>query len=266
MEFLSNATEMTTSLLDACTPEIVSSTFGKVSSRLRRKGGLTNEARWQAAQAKELGFWERTGVVESEMHRVLERYAAEITDVSRELNEHSHVLDLGCGPTCAARLVPIGTKTYLDPLLNSYAESQRMYGLPAGEFICAMAENIPKADKSFDLVLSVNALDHFSEPERAIAEVQRVLKDQGLFLLGLFLHPPIVAALRTFIERSVPFFRDEAHPHSFTITSIKGLLSRHFRIERETRVFRKDAAWFPSLHREDWLFLCRKTNFSWENR
>ncbi len=215
------------------------------------------EKRWSEAQTKEDAFWQRNGVLRSEMGRVNSRYGPVIREIARSLNADSSILDVGCGPTCSAQLFGKGKKTYLDPLMDSY---QKTYSdrLPNGEKITSTAEEIPKVDKSFDVAICVNALDHMIHPEKALMEVRRVLKEDGIFVLGIFLHPTPIAMLRRFIEKWLPIFREDAHPYSYTVKSIRGMLEKYFSIQKEIRVFRKDSAWFPSLHREDWMFVCGK--------
>ncbi len=217
----------------------------------------TENSRWNAAQLKEDAFWKRTGVLDSEMRRVLSRYVPVIEEVSKGLDPNCNILDVGCGPTCVGQFFTVGTKTYIDPLMDSYLKtySER---LPEGEKICGVAEDIPKEDESFDVVICINALDHMDNPVKALSEMHRVLKKEGMFLLGIFLHPSLIAAARGVIEKWLPFFREEAHPYSFTLKSIREFLKPFFFIEREIRVFRKDSALIPSLHREDWMFICRK--------
>jgi hypothetical protein len=36
------------------------------------------------------------------------------------------------------------------------------------------------------------------------------------------------------------------------------MLKEYFAIHDEIRVYRKDTALIPSLHREDWMFVCKK--------
>jgi SAM-dependent methyltransferase len=215
------------------------------------------EPRWRVAQAKEDAFWKRGGVFEAEMNRVLSRYAPVIADISRGLAPGAAVLDVGCGPTCVGRLCEAGTKTYLDPLMDSFLQVCPEK-LPVGEKIQATAESIPKEDRSFDVVLCINALDHMIEPSRALSEMRRVLKPGGLFVLGIFLHPGPIAWGRRLIERFLPSLREDAHPYSYTRASMRSLLNRYFPVRRELRVFRKETALIPALHREDWLYVCRK--------
>jgi ubiquinone/menaquinone biosynthesis C-methylase UbiE len=141
----------------------------------------------------------------------------------------------------------------MDSYLETYPEK-----LPEGEKICSTAEDIPKPDESFDVVLCVNALDHMIHPDKALEEMCRVLKRDGIFVLGIFLHPPSIAMLRRFIERWLPIFREDAHPYSYTLKIIREVLKNYFTIQEDIRVFRKDSALIPSLHREDWIFVCRK--------
>lgn len=216
-----------------------------------------HEERWQIAQSKEGTFWERDGVLGNEMQRVLTRYRPVIERISRGIAPDSRILDVGSGPTCPAQLFASGRKTYLDPLMDSYLKTHAGE-LPEGEKISGTAENIPGPDESFDVVLCVNALDHMIHPDKALAEMHRVLKNNGTFLLGLFLHPPFIAAARMFIERRLPVFSEDAHPYSFTLKSIQELLSASFYIKEKIRVFRKDSALIPTLHREDWMFVCKK--------
>jgi SAM-dependent methyltransferase len=215
------------------------------------------ENRWQHAQLKEDEFWKRNGVFNDQIARVVSRYGPVIDDISKQLKPESNILDVGCGPTCAGQLFNIGSKSFLDPLMDSYLKTYPEK-IPEGEKLCCPAENIPKEDESFDVVISFNALDHMINPIKVLSEIRRVLKKDGTFLLGIFLHPAPIALLRRFVENCLPFLREDAHPYSFTLASIRELLGEHFNIAREIMVYRKDFALFPSLHREDWVFICKK--------
>ena len=47
---------------------------------------------------------------------------------------------------------------------------------------------LPYADKSFDVVIVSNALHIVPQPEKALAEIRRVLKDGGLLIAPTFTH------------------------------------------------------------------------------
>lgn len=217
------------------------------------------ENRWQYAQTKEDEFWKRDGVYSDQSDRVISRYGPIIADLSGQLRPDSKILDVGCGPTCTGQLFSLGSKTYLDPLMDSYLRTYPEK-IPEGERLCCPAESIPKADGTFDLIISVNALDHMIDPPKVLSEINRVLKNDGIFLLGLFLHPAPIAFFRRIIENYLPFAREDAHPYSYTRKSIRVLLREFFNIQKEIGVYRKDSALFPALHREDRMFICKKTS------
>jgi ubiquinone/menaquinone biosynthesis C-methylase UbiE len=215
--------------------------------------------RWTRAQKKEDAFWQRDDVFESQMERVISRYKPVIKRLSKELPSNPIILDVGCGPTCATQLFESGLKLYLDPLMDSYKNTYSET-LPEGEKVTCTAEKIPLNDNCADLIFCVNALDHMIDPKSALFEIRRVLKEkEGIFVLGLFLHPPFVAVLRRFIERYLPIFREDAHPYSYTIKSTRKMLKDYFSIMDEVCVYRNETSLFPSLHREDRLFICTKS-------
>ena len=48
--------------------------------------------------------------------------------------------------------------------------------------------HLPYADKSFDVVIVSNALHIVPQPEKALAEIRRVLKDDGVLIAPTFTH------------------------------------------------------------------------------
>ena len=99
--------------------------------------------------------------------------------VEKHLTPESVVLDLGCGRTGGierfwqtARLA-VG----IDPDLRSL--SDRGAGMPV---LQAGGEQLPFADASFDLVVSVWVIEHLEAPERVFAEIARVMKPGGHFI------------------------------------------------------------------------------------
>jgi ubiquinone/menaquinone biosynthesis C-methylase UbiE len=215
------------------------------------------EKRWLQAQMKEDAFWKREGVLEPQMERVISRYKPVIERISQKFSPNAVILDVGSGPTCAARLFGSGLKIFMDPLMSSY---QKKYSgiLPEGQKISCTAEGIPLRDNSSDIVLCVNALDHMIDPGRALGEIYRVLKLEGIFILGLFIHPPFIAIGRRFIEHYLPLLREDAHPYSYTKKSARHLLKNYFNIKEEIPVYIKNSAWIPAIHREDRIFICSK--------
>ena len=60
---------------------------------------------------------------------------------------------------------------------------------------------LPYADKSFDVVIVSNALHIVPQPEKALAEIHRVLKDEGALIAPTFTH-----AGNSFFGKAKAFF------------------------------------------------------------
>lgn len=60
---------------------------------------------------------------------------------------------------------------------------------------------LPYADKSFDVVIVSNALHIVPQPEKALAEIHRILRDDGVLIAPTFTH-----AENSFFGNSKAFF------------------------------------------------------------
>ncbi len=92
------------------------------------------------------------------------------------------VLDVGCGPRGSLEWAGAAAERVgLDPL----AEEYRSLGTDrhAMRYVAAPAERMPFADASFDIVATLNSLDHVDDVERAVAEITRVAVPAALWLL-----------------------------------------------------------------------------------
>jgi ubiquinone/menaquinone biosynthesis C-methylase UbiE len=102
------------------------------------------------------------------------------------------VLEVGCGPLAPILQFSDCERYGLDPLVKRY----KRLGFPLDRyqvnFICAGAEEIPIPDNFFDAVISVNAIDHVDDFNKAAAEVQRVLKPGGFVYMEIEYHEPTV--------------------------------------------------------------------------
>ena len=99
------------------------------------------------------------------------------------------VLDVGCGPRGSLEfLTGVARATVCaDPLALNYstlgAWSHSMVYVSAG------IESLPLASNSFDVVSSINNFDHVEDAGRGLAEVYRVLRPGGVFMLAVEIHP-----------------------------------------------------------------------------
>ena len=102
------------------------------------------------------------------------------------------ILDLGCGPYPLSIAFEECHIVGLDPLVNEYEAA----GFPLAEFadrvtfVRGFAEDMPFASRSFDAIISVNAIDHVDDFVRAAREISRVLKEDGVLRMQVHYHAP----------------------------------------------------------------------------
>lgn len=96
------------------------------------------------------------------------------------------VVDVGCGTGyLLARLVerePALVSVGVDPSAAMLRVARRR-SIAGATFLEASAENIPLADDSVDTVVSTSAFHYWYDPRQALAEIHRILRPGGLFVL-----------------------------------------------------------------------------------
>ncbi len=112
----------------------------------------------------------------------LHRYA-----ICRECVSGARVLDLGSGEGYGTGLLGERASyvTGLDVDADSVAAAQARHGVDGRViFKVGSAHDLPFPDASFDVVVSFEMIEHVDRQERVIAEVRRVLKPGGLFVVS----------------------------------------------------------------------------------
>lgn len=110
-----------------------------------------------------------------------------LTNELHLINKKSQILDLGCGPG-----------RYLEPLIKNGFD---VYGYDFSENMIKIARKcinddsrikqgdvteLPYRDSSFDLVYSFKVLPHINNIDRALEEIYRVLKPNGVAVLEFY--------------------------------------------------------------------------------
>lgn len=96
-----------------------------------------------------------------------------------------HCLDLGVG---FGRLTPVYSQhfdhqTLMDPSKKMLGIARRRVKKEGTIFKQGFAEKIPAKNNSFDAVFMIRTLHHIKNPELVFAEIHRVLKPGGYFIL-----------------------------------------------------------------------------------
>jgi SAM-dependent methyltransferase len=121
----------------------------------------------------------------------LNRYP-EALKIPRDHFAGKTILDLGCGPYPLSIAFEDCRIVGLDPLILRYEAA----GFPLAEFtdrvtfVRGFAEDMPFPSRSFDAVISVNAIDHVDDFARTAREIGRVLKKGGVLRIQVHYHPP----------------------------------------------------------------------------
>jgi SAM-dependent methyltransferase len=114
-------------------------------------------------------------------------------NLTPEFYAGKRILDIGSGPRGSLEWADMAAeRVCLDPLVPRY----RALGIDKhkARYVDAPAERIPFPDGHFDVVSSINSLDHVDDVDQAIREMTRVLAPGGMILLIVEIHPrPTIA-------------------------------------------------------------------------
>ncbi|MBC7328476.1 methyltransferase domain-containing protein, partial [bacterium] len=107
-------------------------------------------------------------------------YLTELEAIRRALPPHpGRGLEIGVGTGRFAQ--PLGIEVGIDPS-DKMLEIARKRGIKA---VKGEGENLPFKDEEFDFVLLAFTLCFVKDPKRVLQEAQRVLKPNGLILIGI---------------------------------------------------------------------------------
>lgn len=112
--------------------------------------------------------------------------------MKKRLNRDMYVLELACGTGMVSERIAGSVRSLEATDFSPHMIAQaRTRGTSARvHYSVADATQLPYADQSFDAVVIANALHVMPEPEKALAEIHRVLRPGGLLLAP----PPLCMA------------------------------------------------------------------------
>jgi glycosyltransferase involved in cell wall biosynthesis len=131
------------------------------------------------------------------------------------------VLDLGCGVGYGSRLLAGAAQRVvgIDSSLPAVALASEEYAAPNLDYLVGDVRALPLAAASFDWVVCFELIEHLQEGEEVVAEIARVLADDGKLLLSTP-NRPLYSEARNY---SNPF-----HVREFDIEELRALLARQF--------------------------------------
>jgi SAM-dependent methyltransferase len=136
----------------------------------------------------ELRFWKRRKRAEgtlSNAHYVF-LYTTHFR-FDREFYRDKRILDIGCGPRGSLEWADKASECVgLDPLAKEYLRlGPAQYRM---KYVASRSEDIPYPDGYFQVVSSMNSLDHLNDLNLSVREIVRVLAPGGFFLLLVDIH------------------------------------------------------------------------------
>lgn len=147
--------------------------------------GLANYYNDEYAPAN-LGVTDKTGDLPGSAGRLTtQRYDQLYRALSPHINPRYDVLDVGCA--LGGFLDYMSDKGFSKltgvDMTQTYVEQARLknrYGVEIGD-----AECLPFDDRTFDVIVMEQVLEHLSSPIKAFKEAHRVLKKDGIFCVGV---------------------------------------------------------------------------------
>jgi ubiquinone/menaquinone biosynthesis C-methylase UbiE len=166
------------------------------------------------------------------------------------LTRHTRVLDLACGPGIVSEALAYDTgeviacditPTMLIRARHRCAEA----GLTNVHCTLGLAEALPFADQTFDVVVNRSALHHFPHPAAALAEMARVIRTSGRLVIVdvVSSEEPEESGLHNALE----VLRDPSHTRMLPKSEILAHL-REAGLEARTTM-----AWTNTREFDEWL-------------
>lgn len=236
--------------------------------------------RWNIAQESEKGYWKQWDT-DSLINHFDEAYKDKLTSLVLKwrkyklITKDTTILQIGCGPLDVINYFNEGITYSVDPLADFYKQRFAI-DYKSSHLIQAPGEELPFRDKSFDIVIMNNVLDHAKDPQKVLSEIKRVLKDDGIlnlevqiyqkrFLLASKIYAPIK---KLFTGKMFNIH----HPYMFRKNQIKNMVSKEyiiyedeledFKTIKENRKKQKFTQRFPAklgfLGNINYMFVCRK--------
>jgi SAM-dependent methyltransferase len=116
---------------------------------------------------------------------LLNEHLARYRFAARFAGASAHVLDAGCGSGYGVAEFPNAAAVVaFDISAEAVAHARRAYSTPGVHFLLSACESLPFADRSFDLVVAFEVIEHIEGWRQMLTEAGRVLRPSGVLLVS----------------------------------------------------------------------------------
>ncbi len=129
--------------------------------------------------------------------------------ISKLLDKDMQVLELACGTgqltfSLYKKVAGWEATDFSEKMIEEAKARARVFNLPI-TFTVQDATNLPYEDGKFDTVVIANALHIMPNPDKALTEIQRVLKKGGLLIAPTFVYDGKVNKVRIWLMERIGF-------------------------------------------------------------
>ena len=154
-------------------------------------------------------FWDRNAGRYDRFMRKDRAAYDEMYELIRPIVRHKTVLELATGTGLIAKHI-VNAAAHIeatDASAEMIAEAKRDNHSTKLHFSVQDMFHLPYAEESFDVVIVSNALHIVPQPEKALAEIRRVLKDDDVLIAPTFTHAEnsIFGMIRAFFMKLAGF-------------------------------------------------------------
>ncbi len=210
---------------------MIGTSAGRTSAR-----AVTAE-RWAIAQSAEGRALEDAAAVQEwiAIRRKTWRDVLRCVEDRLEIRRESRILEIGGGATTFFLALHEGRRTAVDTvyrhLFELYPELRDLPEYREVEFVSSRLEDLPP-DRTFDLLILINMLDHVQEPRAFARQVERLVAKNGKILILVDTYAdPIVRGVVRDSDVDIP------HPHHFLHEDVLALFPGYDLIVHDPRIW-----------------------------
>ena len=135
-------------------------------------------------------FWDRTAKIYDHFMKKDHKAYKQMYSLIYPVVRHKQVLELATGTGLIAKHIVRSADHIEATDASQEMIEQAKQGVKSTKLHFSVQDmfHLPYADQSFDVVIVSNALHIVPEPERALAEIRRVLKEDGILIAPTFTH------------------------------------------------------------------------------